>query len=164
VNELGAVAVREATAEDADWIRAWLRRRWGSELIAERGATYDASACPALVAERDGRRVGLATYRLVQGSCHLLTIDAEPERSGIGSLLLERLKSEARAQGVDSISLITTNDNLPALAFYQRRAFVLAELSQGAVDEARKRKPSIPLLGFRGIPVRDELRLEWRAR
>lgn len=158
-----AVEIRTATTEDADSIRAWLRRRWGSEIIAERGATYDASASPAFVAERGGEWVGLATYRFLPEGCHLLTLDADPPGTGVGRMLIERIKAEAQRHGAASVSLITTNDNLPALAFYQRCGFALTALSPGAVAEARARKPSIPQHGFRGIPVRDELKLEWTA-
>ena len=57
--------------------------------------------------------------------------------------------------------LVTTNDNLEALRFYQRRGFRLAQLRCGAVDEARRHlKPAIPASGFFGIPVHDEIVLE----
>ena len=57
--------------------------------------------------------------------------------------------------------MLTTNDNLDALRFYQRRGFRLAELRPGAVDRARERlKPEIPRTGEHGIPLRDELVLE----
>jgi hypothetical protein len=46
------------------------------------------------------------------------------------------------------------------LRFYQRRGFRLAELHVGAVDEARRLKPTIPTIGDHGIPLRDELVLE----
>ena len=55
------------------------------------------------------------------------------------------------------MQLITTNDNVDALRFYQRRGFVLTELRPGAVDESRRMKPQIPLVGAYGIPIRDEL-------
>ena len=55
--------------------------------------------------------------------------------------------------------LTTTNDNLDALRFYQRRGFRLAEMRAGAIERYRGRKPSIPLLGEFAIPLRDELRL-----
>jgi N-acetylglutamate synthase-like GNAT family acetyltransferase len=157
------VRVRAATREDVEWIVAFLRRRWGSEIIAESGATYDASAAPALIAELGAQRVGLATYRFSADECHLLTLDAEPPGGGVGALLVARIKAAAREHGRTSVSLITTNDNLPALGFYQRNGFALAELRPGAVTEARKRKPSIPMTGFKGIPVRDELKLVWTA-
>jgi hypothetical protein len=61
--------------------------------------------------------------------------------------------------------LVTTNDNLVALRFYQRRGFRLSALRPGAVDEARRRlKPAIPDAGAFGIPLRDELELELRLR
>jgi hypothetical protein len=60
------------------------------------------------------------------------------------------------------VFVITTNDNLEALGFYQRRGLRLACIRRGAVDESRKRKPSIPLIGENGIPLRDEIELEMR--
>jgi hypothetical protein len=56
--------------------------------------------------------------------------------------------------------LITTNDNLHAIGFYQKRGFQMAAIHRGAVNEARKLKPSIPMIGAHGIPMRDEIELE----
>jgi ribosomal protein S18 acetylase RimI-like enzyme len=59
------------------------------------------------------------------------------------------------------IWLVTTNDNVDALRFYQRRGFRLRALRPGAVDEARRLlKPRIPATGIYGIELRDELELE----
>ncbi|MGD8245715.1 MAG: hypothetical protein PVG25_02965 [Anaerolineae bacterium] len=58
------------------------------------------------------------------------------------------------------IWLITTNDNLAALRFYQRRGFSLVAVHPGAVDQARTLKPEIPAIGHSGIPIRDEIELE----
>jgi len=54
---------------------------------------------------------------------------------------------------------ITTNDNLPALRFYQKQGFRLIVLYPGAVEESRRLKPSIPLAGHADIPIRDEIQL-----
>ena len=55
---------------------------------------------------------------------------------------------------------MTTNDNLDALAFYQRRGFRLSGLRVGAVDEARRTlKPALPVIGEHGIELHDELEL-----
>jgi hypothetical protein len=57
--------------------------------------------------------------------------------------------------------VVTTNDNLAALQFYQRRGFRLVLLRPGAVDGSREfLKPEIPTLGAHGIALRDELELE----
>ncbi len=62
--------------------------------------------------------------------------------------------------GVRRIWLVTTNDNLRALRFYQRRGMRITAVDRGAVDRARAVKPEIPLVGADGIELHDELRLE----
>jgi len=57
--------------------------------------------------------------------------------------------------------LVTTNDNLHALRFYQRRGMCLVRVWPDATTRAREKlKPQIPLTGEHGIPIRDELELE----
>ena len=57
--------------------------------------------------------------------------------------------------------MLTTNDNLDALRFYQRRGFCLAALHPGAIAAARASlKPALPRVGNHEIPIRDELILE----
>ena len=73
--------------------------------------------------------------------------------------LIEAVVSTVAAQGGRELWLVTTNDNVDALRLYQRRGFHLARLDSGAIDRARDLKPTIPLLGRYGIPMRDELML-----
>jgi GNAT superfamily N-acetyltransferase len=109
----------------------------------------------------DGKRiVGLATYEISHQDCQLLTIDAFERSHGIGSRLLEAVTDQARAAGCRRMWLITTNDNLDAVRFYQRRGMRLVAIHPGAVDHARELKPTIPEFGHYGIPIRDELEFE----
>jgi ribosomal protein S18 acetylase RimI-like enzyme len=64
-----------------------------------------------------------------------------------------------RAHGRRRLVVVTTNDNLHALRFYQKRGFVLAELRTNALAAARQIKPEIPLFGNDNIPLRDEIEL-----
>jgi hypothetical protein len=64
-----------------------------------------------------------------------------------------------QTRGVAVLRLTTTNDNLTALRFYQRRGFRIAAVRPGAVAAARRLKPTIPELGEHGIPIRDEIEL-----
>jgi hypothetical protein len=66
----------------------------------------------------------------------------------------------AREAGCVRVQLLTTNNNLRALAFYQKRGFRLVGLVPGAIDAERKLKPSIPTVDSKGLPIRDELHLE----
>lgn len=148
---------------DRGWVESTLRERWGSTRIASRGRLHDAALLPGFVAELGGERAGLLTYRLDGDELEVVTLDSLVEGRGIGSRLLEAATEVARADGCRRVWLITTNDNLRALRFYQRRGFELAALHRGALTESRRLKPSIPLVGHDGIPLRDELELEYRA-
>jgi RimJ/RimL family protein N-acetyltransferase len=66
----------------------------------------------------------------------------------------------ARDSDCRRVWLITTNDNLSAMGFYQRRGFQFVAIYRNAVDEARKIKPEIPILGGNKIPIHDEIELE----
>jgi hypothetical protein len=65
----------------------------------------------------------------------------------------------ARKHGSRNIWMVTSNDNLDALRFYQRRGYRLVTVHAGAIDMARRLKPSIPPIGNHGIPLRDEIEL-----
>ena len=75
--------------------------------------------------------------------------------------MIEEAGQLARRQGYSRLWVITTNDNIDALRFYQRRGFCLVRVYRGAVDRSRASlKPEIPAVGAYGIPLRDEIELE----
>ncbi len=147
--------IRAKTGADQPWVEALLRERWGSTIVVAHGVRFEAAALPALVA---GDRQGLATYR-IEGDAELVTLDAVRSGRGVGTALLGELVRRLTADGVPTLWVTTTNDNLDALRFYQRRGFRLVRICCGALDEARRLKPSIPAIGAYGIPLRDELDL-----
>jgi GNAT superfamily N-acetyltransferase len=108
--------------------------------------------------------LGLATYRIEGDEFELVTIDAVVAEAGVGSALLAVAKEVAAAEGCRRLWLITTNDNLDALRFYQRRGLRIAAVHRDAVDRARQIKPQIPAVGSSGIGIHDELELECRVR
>jgi N-acetylglutamate synthase-like GNAT family acetyltransferase len=118
-------------------------------------------AHPAFLAWRNDELVGAATYVIEDGECELLTLHATSQLGGIGSALVRAVKDAARAGGCTRLWVVTTNDNVDALRFYQRRGFRLVHLRPGAVDESRRTlKPEIPMVGDYGIDLRDELELD----
>ena len=115
----------------------------------------------ALVADRDGDIVGVVTYRIERDGCEVVTIDADPAGRGTGRALLDAVAEIATAGGCVRLWLVTTNDNLRAQRVYQEYGFDLTGVDLGAVDRARaSSKPSIPVVGEHGIPIRHELRYE----
>src|SRR4029450_8050799 len=92
-------------------------------------------------------RVGLATYDVANDEWELTSLNSFAPGKGVGSALLQTVEEAAVSSGARRFWLITTNDNLHALGFYQRRGYRLAALYAGAVDEARMLKPSISEIG-----------------
>jgi GNAT superfamily N-acetyltransferase len=164
-----ALRVRAGEAADREWITDTLTASWGGTMVVAHGVVYDASTLPALIAELDGEtaeepgqpeRVGLLTYDITAQGLEVVSIDAPVRHAGAGSALLAAAAATARAAGAGRMWLVTTNDNLDALRFYQRRGMRIVGVASGAVDESRRLKPSIPPVGEYGIPLHDELTLE----
>jgi GNAT superfamily N-acetyltransferase len=156
------IRVRPAVQQDRSWMAGVLSERWGSTEVISSGRRHAAHLLPALVAEANGERCGLATYRIDGDETELVTLDALDKSKGIGGALLEASIALARSAGCRRLWLITSNDNLDALRFYQRRNLRLVAVHPGAIDEARALKPAIPVVGDFGIPVHDEVELEIR--
>lgn len=143
-------------AGDHEWAASFLDAEMGGRMQARLGELIDVLAFPGFVAERDGTRIGLLTYDQRDEGCEVAVIAAAPRHSGAGTALVDAV----RAVAVGRLWLITTNDNVDALRFYQRRGFRIAAVHRGGVDRSRELKPHIPLEGEYGIPLRDELELE----
>ena len=119
--------------------------------------------CPALLAEDRGRLAGVLTYIVDGEECEILTLHSAEQWRGVGTALIEAVERLTRDLACSRLWVITTNDNVDALRFYQRRGFRLAALYPGAVDHSRVRsKPEIPEVGEYGIPLHDEIELEKR--
>jgi DNA-3-methyladenine glycosylase I len=133
---------------------------WGAELMIAHGEQLYPAEYPGFVAESGADVIGLVTYTLRGDECEILSLDSLVEGQGIGSALIEAVRRVAIENGARRLWLITTNDNINALRYYQKRGFELVKIHRHAVNESRKLKPSISLIGESGIPIRDEIELE----
>ena len=156
------LVLRDRAPDDEPWAEAMLDREMGGRVQARRGEAHDALSFPGTVAERDGTPVGLLTYRPDQDDWELFLLIALERRCGVGTALVEELRRRAAAaHRCRRIWLVTTNDNIAALAFYQRNGYRMVAVHRGAADGARETlKPSIPLMGENGIAVHDEIEME----
>jgi GNAT superfamily N-acetyltransferase len=153
------MVVRDATGDDRDWIASFLAEQH-SVTVARRGELVQPLDHPMLLAETDGRPAGLLTYVVDGHTCEILTLHATAQWHGAGTALVAAVEDRARRLGCTRLWVLTTNDNVDALRFYQRRGFRLSTLRPGAVDEARRNlKPQISETGEYGISLRDEIEL-----
>ena len=148
--------------EDRSWVPRFIEDHWLSQRIISRGRVLYPHTLPGFVGMHDETPAGLVTYRFEAGECEIVTIDSLIEGIGIGSALIDAVKAAAVAAKCERLWLITTNDNVKALRFYQRRGFTLVAVYRNALEESRRLKPEIPLVGIHGIPLRDEIELELR--
>jgi GNAT superfamily N-acetyltransferase len=151
--------IRPATPADREAIVALLWDRWGGETMVVRDTVYRPADLPAFVAVDGPDIVGLVTYEPGIECWEVLSLDSLVPGRAIGGALLDRVEGVARAAGSPCVTLVTTNDNVDAIRIYQRRGYHIAAIDPGAVDRARRTKPSIPLIGCHGIPIRDEVTL-----
>lgn len=142
-------------------VQAFFQTHWGSTEMVISSGIYDCSTLEGFVFVNDNQTiVGLITYEIRGAECEIISLDSMEEGKGIGSCLLKAVEEQARQHHCTVVSLITTNDNLHALKFYQKRGYSLVEVLPNAVERARALKPEIPLIGHDGIPIRDEIRLQ----
>ena len=147
--------VRVAGGRDRALAIAALAASWGDPIIV-RGRGWRFDSCLILTA---GELDGAAAVSFVEWPiAELVAIEAFSRGRGIGSALLTQVIG--LCEGCRTLRLATTNDNLAAIGFYERHGFSLAAIRPGAVDAARARKPSIPLIGENGIEIHDEIDLE----
>jgi GNAT superfamily N-acetyltransferase len=154
------VTVRPGEEGDRAAVAAFLAER-GALRAARLGRLAHPLDHPTLLAEVDGRLAGVLTWVVDGEQCEVLTLHAGERWRGVGTALLAEVERLAASRGCTRLFLVTTNDNVDALRFYQRRGFRLAALHRGAVDHSRAcLKPEIPTVGDYGIPLRDELELD----
>jgi GNAT superfamily N-acetyltransferase len=167
----GEYEIIPLTEEYRAWARHVCEEWWGGVEIMSRFVWFDTAKLDGFVAvarpplappQAGGNRkpIGLATYCVANGECELISLNSFVENCGVGDALLDAVKNVARSERCNRIFLTTSNDNLRALQFYQKRGMRIVAVHVGAIDAARVVKPGIPTIGDHGIPCRDELELE----
>src|SRR2546428_942241 len=158
--DLPPVLVREATDSDRAAARELFARDFGRTHIVAFGEVMDIDQMPALVAVMYTDPSGALAYRLLGDALHIVALATDPmwQRSGVGGHLVAEAELLARRLGLKRLIVSTTNDNLPALYFYQPRGYRLTDPLRHSIIGP----PPQEVAGFAGIPVRDEVRLEKR--
>ncbi|MDO4333166.1 MAG: GNAT family N-acetyltransferase [Eubacteriales bacterium] len=141
-------------------INEFMEQRWYTTTMIIRGREVDVTKTEGFCF-RDGEAIiGLITYLVYENILEIVSLDSLRENQGIGTKLLELVIREAKERNLQKVVLITTNDNINAIRFYQKRGFDMAHLFRNAMDISRKLKPEIPIIGENFIPLRHEIEFE----
>jgi DNA-3-methyladenine glycosylase I len=158
---VSVATVRLEPVADAGWLQQFIVDHWGAPGMVTRGRLWIGEDLTAIRAVDGDEVVGLVSWRANPDDWEIISVDSLRRGERIGTRLLDAAVELARRGGARRAWLTTTNDNLDALRFYQKRGWRLVAVYPGAVAESRKVKPSIPAIGSYGIPIRDEIELEY---
>jgi GNAT superfamily N-acetyltransferase len=156
--ELPPPLVREASAGDRERALEIFRCEFrGRQLVAD-GQPVSLEQAELLVAETEGGVQGALAWQRRNGALHIVALATDPmwQRAGLGGSLLAEVEAMARRTSEPVVLVTMTNDNIPALYFYQRRGYRLAAVLSGAVASQPQNRE---LVGFAGIPILDEIQL-----
>ncbi|GHT98931.1 N-acetyltransferase [Spirochaetia bacterium] len=153
------VNYREKTEEDNEIINKIIRG-WGSDIIVSRGQKYTAKNTNGILAFCNNNVVGICLYNIVNNNCEIVLLEVFEKNKGIGTELIKKTKDISINKNCKRIWVVTSNDNIDALRFYQKCGFIMANIYINSFDKLRKIKPEIPLIGNYNIPIRDEIELE----
>lgn len=153
--------IKKIKSEDKKKIIEFLLMEWGSTIMVLReGEVFDLKDENGFVIYDKDNIIGLITYRITNNRCEILSLDSKIENKGIGTGLVEKVKEHAKNNQCSLCRVVTTNDNLKAIGFFQKRGFHLVNLYVNAMDTVRKIKPDVPQIGMDNIPLNDELEFE----
>jgi GNAT superfamily N-acetyltransferase len=152
--------VTPITPSDRDWVATRLVQEWMSTSVARCGELVEAAGLPGYVATVGRRRAGLVLVNVSEREFEVVAISTTQPRSGIGRALMERCFAAARATACRRVWLVTTNNNIAAIAFYQQVGMDLRALHRNAVRGSRKLKPTIPVRDAAGVRIDHELEFE----
>jgi ribosomal protein S18 acetylase RimI-like enzyme len=152
--------IERITNETRELVNKFFMENCFSTDMSIRGEIIDGTKLEGFLLQEDNKIIGLVTYTFFGDICEIVSLDSKKENIGIGSALVKEVEKVARDNDYKKIRLITTNDNMRALQFYQKRGYCLTKLYPNAMDEVRRVKPNVPELGDNDIPLRDEIELE----
>lgn len=134
---------------------------WAGPIIVTRGTSHDTSHADGFISVTDKELTGYVLYYMENKQCEILVLQSCLENQGIGTALVRAVVEAAKNENCQRVWLITTNDNIHAIRYYQRKGFELTSVYINALEEARKLKPSIPLFGSEGIPLKHEFEFSY---
>lgn len=152
--------IKIISSENRQVINDFIISHWFSTDMVVKGQVFDMTSMDGFVMYDEETIIGLATYRIKDNECEIMSLDSLREKQGIGTVLINKVIEAAAKEKCTKVKLITTNDNLNAMRFYQKRGFDMVHLYHNALNISRKLKPSIPMLGDYDIPLRHELEFE----
>lgn len=155
-------SIEKITEKNRQKVNNILVNEWESTNITIRGKIIDGTRLDGFLAIRDTEIIGLITYIFENNECEIVSLNSFEENKGIATKLIDIVKELAIKNNCIRLKLVTTNDNIRGIEFYQRRGFSFSNIYVNSIENSRKLKPEIPMYADNGLPIRDELEFEMK--
>jgi ribosomal protein S18 acetylase RimI-like enzyme len=157
-NTLNHSICKATQDKEREKIQEFVKRFWGEEEQLTFDRNYIVAELPAYLAKSGSDIIGFVSFTELFDAIVIVALGVLPQyqNAGAGKSLIEKVEAEARRLGKKKLLVSTSNDDLPALAFYQSLGFQIYEVKPNVIAE----KHGMVLKGIGGLPVRDELRLQ----
>ena len=152
--------IEKITEKNRQKVNDILINEWEATNIIIRGKIIDGTKLDGFLAVKDNEIIGLITYMIENNECEIVSLNSFEENKGIATRLINIVKELAVKKKCVRLKLITTNDNIKGIEFYQKRGFVFSNIYVNAIESSRKLKPEIPMFADNGLPIRDEIEYE----
>ena len=168
VQDMHGVEINRLEPDFRQEIIDYVNKEWGIPIVT-RGNVIDITDLPGFIAVDNGKPVGAALYQILNSECEIVVLYSLVGSKGIGSKLIGAIINAAKEQNYARVWLITTNDNTPAMRYYQKRGFSLKAVHVDAFLFTQKLKGEFGtygggkdglILGIDDIPIRHEVELE----
>jgi GNAT superfamily N-acetyltransferase len=154
------MTLQEINEQYRDAVNQILKEEWNCPPSVSKGKCIDTTILPGLLYIEEDKIKGVITYHFEHEECEIVRLNSFEENKGIGTALINGVLEIARKANCKRLWLITTNDDINAIRFYQRKGFDLKAAYINSMEISRKLKPSIPLIGMDNIPIKHELEFE----
>ena len=150
--------IKEKASCDTTEIRRIVEKFWGEDEQLTHDRTYNVPNLSGYIAKSKGALIGFVSTGEIDDDILIVALGVLPEYQslGIGKALVKKVEDAAFRMKKKRLFVSTSNDDLPALAFYQSIGFQIYEVKPNVI--AMKHGKIIS--GIAGLPVRDELRLQ----
>lgn len=145
------------SSKDKSAISNLVREFWGEEEQLTFDRKFVVARLSAYAAKLGKSLIGFVSFVDIDSALIVVALGILPlyQSSRVGSRLMRKVENEAKRLGKKEMLVSTSNEDLPALAFYQSLGFRIFEVKPDVIAE----KHGTILQGIGGLPIRDELRL-----
>jgi ribosomal protein S18 acetylase RimI-like enzyme len=150
--------IKEKASCDKAEIRQIVEKFWGEDEQLTHDRTFSVPNLSGYIAKTKEALIGFVSTGEIDDEILIVALGVLPEYQslGVGKALVKKVEDAAFRMKKKRLFVSTSNDDLPALGFYQSIGFQIYEVKPNVIAMKHRRVIS----GIAGLPVRDELRLQ----